>query len=276
MAQANDMFRKAALDRMTSPERLDEMMQITSRRGWLALTGLTGLLLGALVWGIFGSVPTTVSGQGLIIRQGGTYPVPALVTGEVTAIKVSVGEQIRANQIVAIVRPLAGGPPIQVKTLYTGRVLELGVDPGSVVQPGTPIVNVEESSKPLIAVLYLPSYLGKQIRIGMKAEISPVTVATQNFGYMVGSVSWVAPFPATLQAMNRLLANEALVQILAQASGGTPLEVDVALARDASTPSHFKWSSGKGPNTDITTGTLTSNQIVISQQHPLSFVLPGL
>ena len=29
------LFRQAALDRLSSPERIDELMEVTTRRGWL-------------------------------------------------------------------------------------------------------------------------------------------------------------------------------------------------------------------------------------------------
>lgn len=268
------MFRKVAIDRLSSPERLDEMMHITGRRTWFALAGLITLLTVGLIWGVVGSVPTTVSGQGVIIRHGGGSPIPALVGGQVTAIMTNVDDSVAVGQSIATVLPLTGGSPVDVKSPLAGHVLEIGVDIGNVVQPSTTIATMEQTGQPLEAVVYLPSHLGKQVRVGMNAEVSPVTVAKQNFGYMVGTVSSVAPFPASQQAMSRLLANDTLVQTLFRASGGSPLEVTVALTEDPSTPSHFKWSSGDGPDMQITSGTLIGNQIVISEQRPISLVLP--
>lgn len=270
------MFRKVAIDRLSSPERLDEMMHITSRRTWFSLVGLITLLVVSLVWGIVGTIPTTVSGKGVVIREGGTFPIPALVSGQVIAVIVTVGEQVVKGQVIATIMPLAGGAQFDVKSLYLGRVLEIGVDVGNLVQPTTSIVTIEHTDKPLEAVIYLPSHLGKQIQVGMKAEIEPVTVSKQNFGYMIGTVSSVAPFPSSQQGMARLLGNDALVQTLFRASGGSPLEVHVTLVEDQSTVSHFKWSSGGGPNIEITSGTLIANEIIIFEQRPLSLVLPVL
>ena len=38
------IFRKVALERLSSPEQLDQLMQVTSPKGWLALAGLGALL----------------------------------------------------------------------------------------------------------------------------------------------------------------------------------------------------------------------------------------
>ncbi len=150
------------------------------------------------------------------------------------------------------------------------------MDAGNLVQPATSVANIEHTDKPLEVVVYMPSHLGKQIQIGMKAEVAPVTVSKQNFGYMLGTVSFVAPFPSSQQGMTRLLGNDTLVQTLFRASGGSPLEVHIALTPDQNTPSHFKWSSGQGPGIEITSGTLIANEIIVSEQRPLSLVLPVL
>jgi biotin carboxyl carrier protein len=274
-SQQTKMFRKAALDRMSSPERLDQMMKITSRRGWLALVGLIALVVVALIWGIFGRVPTTISGQGLIIRPGGSFPVPALTVGQVAAINVAAGDLVVQGQVLATVQPLSGGDPVPVTSIQDGRVLEVQVDVGNVVNTGTSVALMDDISKPLEGVLFLPSPLGKQIQLGMEVKVAPLSVDQQNYGHMIGTVSWIAPSPSTPQGLTRLLENESMVQGIIQSTGGSPIEVHVSLAEDPRAPSHFRWSSGRGPNLVITTGTLFSSQIVISEQRPLELVLPS-
>ena len=272
--QQSKIFRKAALDRMTSPERLDAMMRITGRRDWLALIGLVALLLVALVWGVLGRVPTTVTGQGLIIREGGTDPVPALAAGVLLTVDVAVGDRVQKDEVVATMMPFGSQESIEIKTSNAGRVLELRNDPGNVVEPNTSVILVEQDDQPLQAVLFLPSQLAKQVQVGMKVQVGPSTVSQQNYGHMLGTVSWVAPFPASLPSMQRLIANQVLVQTLYNAAAGSPLEIHVALTEDPDTPSRFRWSSGEGPDVEITTGTMITNQIVISEQRPIELVLP--
>lgn len=58
------MFRQTALERLSTPERLDELMHVTSPRYWIALLALGGLLVTALIWSGFTTISTTVSGAG--------------------------------------------------------------------------------------------------------------------------------------------------------------------------------------------------------------------
>ncbi|HLM66603.1 MAG TPA: hypothetical protein VK358_03705, partial [Longimicrobium sp.] len=63
-----EIFRSVALERLSSPEQLDQLMQVTTPRGWLLLVGVGALLATALVWGLLGSVPERIAGQGILIR----------------------------------------------------------------------------------------------------------------------------------------------------------------------------------------------------------------
>mgnify|MGYP004507813531 CR=1 FL=1 len=53
------IFRKKSIDRVNSPEQLDEYIRVASPGVWLVLTGIAVLLVGFVVWGIFGTIETT-------------------------------------------------------------------------------------------------------------------------------------------------------------------------------------------------------------------------
>ncbi len=64
------IFRKTALERLSSPEQLDQLMQVASPKNWAALLTLLFLLGVALVWGVEGSIPTKVDGQAFLSARG--------------------------------------------------------------------------------------------------------------------------------------------------------------------------------------------------------------
>lgn len=105
------MFRKAALDKLASPEQLDVLMQITSPRNWAMLYALGALIVLIIAWSIFGTIPTKVSGQGILLRGDAVLAVSSLATGQITAMKVSVGEQVVVGQVIAEV----GQPAIDLR-----------------------------------------------------------------------------------------------------------------------------------------------------------------
>lgn len=101
MAGQEHMFRKAALDKLSSPERLDVMMQITSPAGWLALTALGFVVFLIIVWSIFGWIPIKVNGQGILIRGGAVLAVTAETQGRLNQVTISPGDVIQRGQIIA-------------------------------------------------------------------------------------------------------------------------------------------------------------------------------
>jgi hypothetical protein len=64
------IFRKSALDRLATPEELDELMAVTSPRIWLALLALAVLLLAGIIWSALTFVTTTVDAHGVVAPPG--------------------------------------------------------------------------------------------------------------------------------------------------------------------------------------------------------------
>jgi len=101
MDKKNKLFRSVAMDRLSSPEQLDQVLQVTTPKGWLALLTLGGLIIVALIWGVFGSIPTKVQGTGIFISGEGVKDISAPVDGEVTIVYVSPGDMVSRGQMVA-------------------------------------------------------------------------------------------------------------------------------------------------------------------------------
>jgi len=404
------IFRKVALERLSSPEQLDQLMQVTSPRGWLALGAFGALLVTALAWAVLGSIPTDATGEGILLRQGGVSSLVAAEAGQVEELLVSVGDVIEKGQVVGRVRQeellrqiqdtrdkLAGvrseyqellryageqerlrdrdlaqqrsnleqairslqretelardrvaadrdllkdglvtkqtflaseqrlndaqdrlaGKRLELNGLElkrlesaqqveqqlearqkeirglelelrerqarlaqtarvvsprAGRVLEVLVDRGDVVSPGTAILNLEVVSQDLVAVLFVPASSGKRVRPGMRVRVSPGTVKREEYGSLLGRVAWAAEFPSTSRGMVRVLGNAALVEKLMKE--GPPIQVNVALERDPSTPTGYRWSSSTGPSVEISSGTLASGSVVIRQERPIHLIIP--
>jgi HlyD family secretion protein len=96
------LFRKAALDKMASPERLDELMRVTSPTGWLAVVTIGVVLASVVVWSIVGTIPTRVAGLG-ILAAGTYYFIEADAGGTLIELELAVGKLVAAGETVAII-----------------------------------------------------------------------------------------------------------------------------------------------------------------------------
>ncbi|GBC80295.1 hypothetical protein HRbin09_01530 [bacterium HR09] len=97
---ASNLFRKKALERLSSPERLDELMQVTSPAGWLALGGLGFAIVAAIVWGIIGSIAVKVNGKGILMRGGSVFEITSTLAGHVLAVEVEPGQMVASGDVV--------------------------------------------------------------------------------------------------------------------------------------------------------------------------------
>src|SRR5213594_2050620 len=86
------IFRTKALERLSSPEELDQVLQIVTRKSWIPIASLGGLILIAIWWSISGQIPVTVEGIGLLVypRQIVSFQLPA--SGQVVDLNVKVGD----------------------------------------------------------------------------------------------------------------------------------------------------------------------------------------
>jgi len=162
----------------------------------------------------------------------------------------------------------------QVVAPGTGRVVDVMSYRGDLVSSGQPILSYEPIGGHLEVVAYAPADKVKQIQPGMKAHISPSGVEREEHGYMIGRVSSVGHFPVTLEAIIHVFENETLAR--AMTSSGPVTEVEIDLLTNPVTKSGYMWSSPEGPPQMITSGSVSSVEIVTREQHPIELAIPYL
>jgi HlyD family secretion protein len=410
-----NVFRKVSLDRLASPEQLDQLMQVTDARGWIILSALGVVLATAVLWGFLGSVSQDVPCSGMLVKTGGVFEVTAPSTGRITDLAVGVGDTVTEGQVVArmahpdlaeklfeaqvvltelktqheeivvhgskdvalqtqmlaqqratVTRTIAAAQrsatsfretaELQAKLVseglltrqtelatrhqldqaeqqigdghsqlaqvavqeqelrakhdkeirasqtkiaaqeraiaqldremksntevvssHTGRIVEIIADQGTLVAPGEAIVTLDltgRTVKQLEVILYVPSSYGKQIQVGMTAYVSPSTVKREEFGLMVGRVTYVSDYPATSRGMLRILKNDKLLTTLIGTD--SPYEVHADLIVDEHTVSGYRWSSSHGPPLKIQSGTRAAAYITVARRRPIEMVIPLL
>jgi len=172
---------------------------------------------------------------------------------------------------------------------YEGTVAEVQVNPGELVERGTSLFTLvpkdaaNKSDKvdnppdgaaigPLVAVLYVAPTFGKQVRPGDVVQVAVSTARREEFGFIVGRVRTVAEIPSTVEGMERVLKNKQLVQTMSK--NAAPFEIETELFADPTTKSGYRWSSSRGPNLKINSGTLITAEIEVRDLPILSLVIP--
>jgi HlyD family secretion protein len=155
-----------------------------------------------------------------------------------------------------------------------GRVTEIKLSEGHVVTQGQAVLSIEGAGEGLEALLFISTAHGKKVVPDMDVRIAPAAFRKEEYGALIGKASWISDFPVSREGLEAKLQNPALVE--SYFSEGAPYEVRVDLVKDEQTPSGYRWTSGKGPQGKISSGSTVQAQIVIKEQRPVEMVIPLL
>ncbi|HQB62735.1 MAG TPA: NHLP bacteriocin system secretion protein, partial [Spirochaetota bacterium] len=64
------IFRKVSLERLSSPEKIDQLLYITNPYAWVSLFGILLILAFVIIWSFFGEIPVEIEGNGMLMKAG--------------------------------------------------------------------------------------------------------------------------------------------------------------------------------------------------------------
>jgi HlyD family secretion protein len=378
------------------------MMQVTSFGGWLSLCVVGAVLIGVIVWGVVGSIPERIEGQGIVIRGGGLRQLRASGGGTLTKLTIKTGDNVKDGQLIGEISQVGSSEEIktarqnldqaqreyeiskaedeataagfraqisgadadkqstmlllqktteevtrlqeslsrglitprrveqaerdkanfesqinakdaqiaslnaqirsvqqrirakednvakarrefervgavrsslaQIQSTVVGRVVELKKRTGDLVQNGDVVAIVEPPGAGIEPIVYINSGNGKRIKPGMEAQVLPLTVRSDEYGYLVAKVGVVGEYPVTSEAVKAVTGNDQIVQELL--SSGSKIEVHAVLEPNPKVPSGYSWSTSSGPPFQVEGGTRVTIAVVVARKPPISYVLP--
>jgi HlyD family secretion protein len=98
--QKPNIFRQESLERLASPERLDQLMQVVAPRDWLFLVALGAIVVGAVSWSIWGRIPVTVQGRGVLVYPDRTTELQSPIAGRLATLRVQPGDRVQPGQVI--------------------------------------------------------------------------------------------------------------------------------------------------------------------------------
>lgn len=99
MAEGTKLFRKKAIDILSSPEQLDRTMRFVGPKAWILLLACLASLGGLLFWGFFGSVATKVTGSGILLGMGNVVEVSSREGGRILSLSGSLNGYVEKGDV---------------------------------------------------------------------------------------------------------------------------------------------------------------------------------
>jgi len=308
-----NIFREISLKRLSSPEQLDQLMKVTSPKAWLALVSLGLLLASAIVWSFIGSIPTKITGHGILLNDGGVISLTHIASGQVIDLRLASGNRVKRGDVIARIEqpelvekinesivqlseltqhgktelPEYQALQKQIEQLrgeldnrsqiispIDGRILEMNMQKGSIVASGEVLATLEISS----AAARLEAVL--YVNAELAGKIRP-GMEVQLSPTIVNKVEYGFMLGRVISIAEYPETARSMMQPLGNeilvsllAGQDAPLKVQVDLIPDNSTKSGYKWSSPAGPPHVIPSGTLTYGAVVIANEKPINKVIP--
>jgi NHLM bacteriocin system secretion protein len=119
-------FRKSALEKLSTPEKLDQLIKVTGPKAWIALITVAVALFVGLLWSFMGTVKTKLDVIGVVLG-GEVHEVVATSQGQLVALKIAIGDKVKKGDIIAtILQPELFQQIEDAKAVLSDRKFEMG------------------------------------------------------------------------------------------------------------------------------------------------------
>lgn len=265
------LYRKSALEKLSSPEQLDKMIVITPMSIWLAIAAGLALVAAVVLWGFYGKIPVTKNGQGIYFDVGSVRIVYSDVQGIVKECSLSTGTAIAKGDILFVIQD-EEGKLHRIKSEYDGAAYDIFARKGSYVSVGAELMQLREENPSEAGYIYcyMPLAQARQVKEGMKVMVYPEYLNTKEYGHMIGEVVSVSKFILNRGDLEEQIGNADIINNLV--SGQSLIGIRCELEADDSSASGYRWSNEKGNTLDITNGTMVKVDVIISNEAPVNLL----
>lgn len=291
------IFRKSALERISSPEQLNEYIKITNPGVWSILLACLVLLVAVGFWAFSGNVSDTVHAFGIIFPEHGVAQVVPAAGGRITNMRVKVGDYVEAGQILAVIpqedliRQINEARSARVPNEdyiadliveYESKSLVLSPVSGIVLSARrtdetvsstdviATIVKLEKYADKQQVIAYVPAAAAQKLKEGMEVQVSPEFAPREEYGFIYGHITGVGTYPVSEADVLAAVGNRQYAERLFPRENS--VEVRVTLAVDPSSPNGVRWSNDKGRQLPLPLGTYCRLQIVVQNYRPIQLM----
>jgi HlyD family secretion protein len=94
------LFRPEALETLSSPEKLNQLMSVVTAKDWIPLLAIGMLIATGVAWSLLGNVPSTVIGRGVLVRPRHMVGIETVSGGRLAWFRAHAGDAIREGEVI--------------------------------------------------------------------------------------------------------------------------------------------------------------------------------
>lgn len=94
------LFRPEALQTLSSPDKLNQLMTVVTAKDWIPLVAIGMLMTAGVAWSLSGSLPSTVTGRGVLVRPRRIVNVETVSGGRLAWFRARSGDAVREGEVI--------------------------------------------------------------------------------------------------------------------------------------------------------------------------------
>ncbi|MDE7312103.1 MAG: hypothetical protein K2N87_10890 [Eubacterium sp.] len=268
------IFRESAMERLSSPDRLDCMIKVTTPLSWVGISvaGILSILL--ILWSFAGSIPEAVSVNGFLIGSYNTNTVFSSAAGRVTENFVKEGERVLPGMPLLALRDVTGRD-ITVFSNQPGIISSVLATENEMVITNQELFRLSPDTRNALSILcYVGLDIAKQLQPGMEVRIYFSRSDLQDFEYARAEITNIDSYVSSKEAVSGLLGDamaDALTANGLQAAVTCELKEDLKADRDG-----FYFLRDQNRKIFVSGGEQVCVQVILSECAPIQKVFPFL
>ncbi len=163
----------------------------------------------------------------------------------------------------------------EIRSTVDGKVYDIAIAEGQGVSAGGKVASLLSGNlKNDVAICYVRLADAFKLKRGMQAYIFPSTVDKQEYGHIEATVEEISSHVASEEDLKMQIASDEVIKDFER--NGSVVEVRCRMKTDPDTVSGYSWSTKKGKDIELSTGTLVSATIITENKKPIELLIPYL
>jgi len=167
---ATHLFRAKALAQVDIPKQIDNLLPITSPKIWIAIAGVAGVLVAAIVYAAGTPQVTSVTATGRAVAESGVVTVGAIDEFVLNRMEVTEGMPVRQGELLAEGTG-AGGATVTLAAPSDGTIWQILASPGQVLAGGTAVLTILPPGSDAQVFVPIPQDASGGLQVGQSAQI---------------------------------------------------------------------------------------------------------
>ncbi|NGX55842.1 MAG: hypothetical protein K1060chlam5_00072 [Candidatus Anoxychlamydiales bacterium] len=267
--EKKSIFRKKALENISSLEELDKLLIIVKPKDWIALIVGIIIIISIISWAFLGKITTIADGKGIFLDFSKIESIVSPSKG-IVDVKEFIGSKVKKDDIVAVIQDLQTNEKINIKSPYDGLITNIYLNNGDTALKNQILIELQKSNNYFKSnhekfYCFIPFKEGDKIRNNMKVKIFSWALEPNEKKQFYGRVEKISYIPADETYFNKILLGKRFYDYFTKDGPVIPIIVYPLYAESKIEPPLAD---------DIPLGTLSDVDVILIETKPIAYLLP--